>query len=214
MEEINAFQSELAAFSASLPEDMRLSDQSIAKYMPSAERMGYVYLQVHLRVAHIELYRFALPGVIDPSKNDIVRKLPLDFVEICKKQAVAHALCTGRFFMAIVDEVKKHPSRGKLNLVGDCTTAQMSGHCLRVLFVAIEHGIMEGLDEQTTAPLWRFRHPDEAYIRALIRDGFLHISEPWCEVLTMIKQVVRAPLPSFAFFPSLLLPLFSRTPRN
>ena len=194
MGEINAFQSELAAFSATIPEDMKLSDQSIAKYMPSAERVGYVYLQTRLRVAHIELYRFALPGIIDPMKNDIVRKLPLDFAEACKKQAVAHALCTGRFFMAIVDEVAKHPFRGKLNLVGDCTSAYMSTQCLRVLLIAIEHGIYENLNEQTTAPLWRFQHPDEAYIRNMIRDGFFKVSEPWGEVLTMIKQVVCASL--------------------
>ncbi|KAI6783882.1 putative transcriptional regulatory protein-like protein [Emericellopsis cladophorae] len=188
MEDINNFQNELTRFHLCIPDDIRLSDQSIAKYIASPEKVGYVYLHTHLSVGHIDLYRFALPGIIDPKKNDIVQRLPKDFVERSKKQAIAHALCSGRFCIAIQKEAEKHPYTGKGPVAGDCTIPHMATQTLRVLLLAIQHRIYDNLTQDTTAPLWRFEDPDEKYIRRLIEDGLFKVSEPWKHILMTCYQ--------------------------
>ena len=190
MEDINNFQNELTRFHLSIPDDLRLSDQSISKYMASPERMGYVFLHTHLSLGHIDLYRFALPSILDPKVNDILRRLPEDFVLRSRKQAVAHALCTGRFCEAIQNEGDKLPATGKLNLAGDCTIPKMASESLRVFLIAMEHKIYDDLTEDTTAPLWHFQQPNEAYVRSLIENGLFRVSAPWSPILLSCKQVV------------------------
>lgn len=190
MEDINAFQNELTRFHASIPNEVRLSDQSITKFMSTSERVGFVYFHTHLSVGHIDLYRFALPGILDPSKNDILRRLPPDFVERSRKQAVAHALCTGRFCVAIQDEIERLAKTGVKALAGDSTISHMSTQSLRVFLIAMQHKIYDNLTEDTTAPLWRFQEPDEDYIRSLITNGLFRVSEPWCDILLVGKQSV------------------------
>ncbi|CAI6092085.1 unnamed protein product, partial [Clonostachys chloroleuca] len=188
MEDINNFQNELTWFHASIPNDVRLSDQSLSKFMASSERVGYVYFHTHLSVGHIDLYRFALPGILDSTKNDILRRLPPDFVQRARKQVVAHALCTGRFCVAIQDEMDRLAKCGITGFAGDATIAHMATQSLRVFLVAMQHEIYDDLTEGTTAPLWRFQQPDEAYIRSLITNGLFRVSEPWCPVLVACQQ--------------------------
>lgn len=190
MEDINTFQKELTRFHLSIPDDIRLSDQSIAKYIASPERSGYVFLHTHLSVGHIELYRFALPGILDPKKNNLLRRLPQDFVKRAKKQAVAHALCTGRFCVAIQKEAERLAKAGKPCLAGDATIPHLVTESLRVFLIAMQHRMYENLTEDTTAPLWRFQPPDESYIRSLIEDGLLKVSAPWSPILVKCQQSV------------------------
>ena len=194
MEDISNWQNELTRFHASIPDDIRLSDASIAKYMASSERVGYVYFHTHLSVSHIDLYRFALPGILDSSRNNILRRLPQAFIDKSRKQAVAHALCTGRFCVAIQDVVDRLPGTGRLRLASDCTISHMVTQSLRVFLIAMQHKIYDNITENTTAPLWRYQEPNEQYIRGLIEDGLLRISEPWCPILMTSEQAVR---PSF-----------------
>lgn len=189
MEDVNNFQNELTRFHLSIPDDIRLSDQSIAKYIASPERAGYVFLHTHLSVGHIDLYRFALPGIVDPNKNDILRRLPQDFVERSRKQAVAHALCTGRFCVAIQNQAESLDTE-KPYLAGDFTIPHIATQSLRVFLIAMQHRIYDNLTEDTTAPLWRFQPPNESYIRSLIVDGLFRVSAPWGPVLRTCNQAV------------------------
>lgn len=201
MEDINNFQQELSRFNMSIPDDIRLTDASVAKYMASPERAAFVFLHAHLSISHIDLYRFALPGILDTDKNDILQRLPKDFVERSKKQAVAHALCNGRFFVAIQKEVDKLPViPGKINLAGDCTITNMATQSLRIFLIAMQHRIYDNLTEDTTAPLWRYQQPNEPYIRHLIQDGLFKVSEPWKPILTTCGQAVSLSCLSSSMF--------------
>jgi hypothetical protein len=195
MEDISNWQNELSRFHASIPDDIRLSDQSIKKYMASSERVGFVYFHTHLSVSHIDLYRFALPGILDSSRNNILRKLPLDFIEKSRKQAVAHALVTGRFCVAVQNEIERLPDTGHLKLAGDCTISHMVTQSLRVFLIAMQHNIYDNLTEGTSAPLWRWQEPNEQHIRTLIEDGLFRISKPWCQILMTSEQAVSYPCP-------------------
>ena len=192
MAEISSYQNELIRIHAALPEEVRLSDQSIARYMPSKERAGFVFLHTHLAICHIDLYRFALPNMHEQTSIEVLKQLPHDFIVKCQKQTVAHALCLARFCQAIQDELEKQPKDGTLKLAGDCTIGHMSTQCLRVLLIALQHKLYENLEGHSTAPLWRYERVDEPKIRTLITEGLFRVTEPWGEVLGIAKQAVRS----------------------
>ncbi|TWU77358.1 hypothetical protein ED733_005696 [Metarhizium rileyi] len=187
MADINRLQNELTRFHMSLPPDYFLSDQSVAKYMSSPERAGYVFLHTHLAVSHIDLYRFSLPGQRDKVSVDILRKLPKEFIARSQKQAVAHAMCLGRFCDAIQNEVDQMPDTGKLELAGDYSTFQMSTQCVRVLLVALQYQLYRDIADVTTAPLWRSVEVDEAHIQFLI-SSVQRVTRPWCDILNVAQQ--------------------------
>ncbi|KJK89378.1 hypothetical protein H633G_06747 [Metarhizium anisopliae BRIP 53284] len=187
MADINRLQNELTRFHMSLPPEILLSDQTVAKYMASPERAGYVFLHTHLAVSHIDLYRFSLPGQRDKVSVEILRKLPREFIARSQKQAVAHAMCLGRFCDAIQNEVDQMHDTGKLKLAGDHSTFQMSTQCVRVLLVALQYGLYRDIADVTTAPLWRSVEVDEAHIRFLI-DSVQRVTRPWCDILNVAQQ--------------------------
>lgn len=189
MADINGLQNELTRFHMSLPPEVLLSDQTVSKYMASSERAGYVFLHTHLAVSHIDLYRFSLPGQRDKVSAEILRKLPREFIARSQKQAVAHAMCLGRFCDAIQSEVDQMHDTGKLELAGDYSTFQMSTHCVRVLLVALQYELYRDITEVTTAPLWRSVEVDEAHLRFLI-DSVQRVTRPWCDILNVAQQAV------------------------
>lgn len=191
MAEINGLQTELARIGASLPDDLRLSDQSILRYVAAQERPGFVFLHTHLLAAHIDLYRFALPCNSDATAVDLSRKLPHEFLAKSQKQAVAHALCLARFCDAVLRVFERLPKSGRLQLAGDCTIASIATQSLRVLLIALEHELYQDLAENSSAPLWRNEPADEAHIRVLIT-SLLRISEPWSQLLQVSAQAVRS----------------------
>lgn len=187
MADINGLQNELTRFHMSLPPEVLLSDQTVIKYMASPERAGYVFLHTHLAISHIDLYRFSLPGQRDKISTDILRRLPREFIARSQKQAVAHAMCLGRFCDAIQTEVDQMQDTGKLELAGDYSTFQMATHCVRVLLIALQYKLYRDINDVTTAPLWRAVEVDEAHIRFLI-DSVQRVTRPWCSILNVAQQ--------------------------
>ncbi|QUC19776.1 uncharacterized protein UV8b_04017 [Ustilaginoidea virens] len=187
MADINGLQNELTRFHMSLPPEILLSDQTVAKYMASTERCGYVFLHTHLAISHIDLYRFSLPGQRDKVPAEVLRRLPPEFIARSQKQAVAHAMCLGRFCDAIQTEVDQMRDTGRLELAGDYSTFQMSTHCVRVLLVALQHELYRDITDVTTAPLWRSVEVDEAHIRFLV-DAVQRVTRPWCCILKVAQQ--------------------------
>ena len=201
MYEINNFQNELNRIHASLPEDIRLSDQSIARYLPSQERAGYVWLHGHLSVCHMDLYRFALPNLLEQTYSEGLQQLPKDFVTKCQKQTVGHALCLARYYEYIQDKIDTSPKDGLVQLVGDCTVGHMATNAIRILLIGLQYNLFEDLEKLTTAPLWRYEPPTEADVRRMI-DACLKICEPWCEVLPIVKEAVSTKLPKAILLPT------------
>ncbi|KAG5914002.1 hypothetical protein E4U42_000733, partial [Claviceps africana] len=187
MANINGLQNELTRFHMSLPPELLLSDQTVTKYMASPERTGYVFLHTHLAISHIDLYRFSLPGQRDKVPADILLKLPIDFVTRSQKQAVAHAMCLGRFCDAIQTQIDQMQDGGRLELAGDYSTFQMSTHCVRVLLTALQYELYRNIADITTAPLWRSVEVDEAHIHFLI-DSVQRVIRPWCRILNIARQ--------------------------
>ncbi|RDA87587.1 hypothetical protein CP532_4005 [Ophiocordyceps camponoti-leonardi (nom. inval.)] len=187
MADINGLQNELTRFHSSLPPDILLCDQSIARYMAMPERPGYVFIHCHLAGCHVELYGFFLPGQIEKIPVEIVRKLPREFLARSQKQAVAHSMSFGRFCDAIQNEVDQMRDTGKQELAADYSTIQVGTACVRVLVAAIQHQLFRDISQETTAPLWRMGKTDESHLRFLIK-AVQRVTEPWCGILNMAQQ--------------------------
>lgn len=203
MADIAALQSELTRFHVSIHDELRLTDQSMARYAASNQWRGYCFFHTHMAVSHIDLYRFSLPGPRTPASIEILRKLPPDFIARCQKQAVAHAMSLARFLDAIKIETDKMPNPGNPKLVGDYSVAHMATQCIRVLLIALQYNLYENLSD-TTAPTWRGAETSEAQIKSLI-DTIMEITEAWAEIFDMAKQAVRGASRSlYSFLFSLL----------
>lgn len=189
MAEINGLQNELTRFHMSLPPELFLGDQSVARYMASTERPGYVFLHMHLAMSHIDLYRFSLPGQHTKVPADLLRKLPPEFLARSQKQAVAHAMSLGRFCDAIQNEVDGMRHTGKLELAGDYSTFQMSTQAVRVLLIALQYKLYRDINDVATAPLWRSVEVDEPHIHFLV-DSIQRVTRPWCDILMVARQAV------------------------
>ncbi|KAK5989995.1 hypothetical protein PT974_08258 [Cladobotryum mycophilum] len=186
MADINALQNELTRLHASIPDDLRLSDQSISRYAQSERWMGYVYFHTHMAGCHMDLYGFSLPGHRDPAAIEILRKLPKEFLARSQKQAVAHSMCLARFFDAVRNETENIPNQGNVKLVGDYSVTHMATHCIQILLIALQYNLHQDLADHTTAPLWRSGPTSEVQIRAFI-DTMLEITEPWSRVIEVTR---------------------------
>lgn len=191
MADINTLQSELSRFNASLPDELKLNDQNITRYMASEEGPGYVFLHTCLGSSHLDLYSLSLPGLREQITVDILRKLPREFICKSQKQAIAHALCLARFCDIVQREVERGSSNRKLKLAGDPSILNVTNQVLRVLLTALQHNFYQDLADHTTAPLWRSEPADEVHIRGLI-DVLLRISESWCQIIPKARHFVSS----------------------
>jgi hypothetical protein len=199
MANIRTLQTDLTRIKTSLPDDLRLSDQNISRYVAAQERPGFVFLHAHLLACHIDLYRFALPGMLDKAQAEVFLKLPQDFLIKSQKQAVAHALCLARFCDAVLKEFRKQPRTGRIQFAADCTIPFTVTQCLRVLLVALQYNLFHDLSEYTSAPSWRNEPADEASIHNLI-DSLLAIEEPYCQIFDLAAKVHESNMAMVAEF--------------
>lgn len=191
MAEINNLQSELSRFHLSLPPEYKFSDQNIVKYMAADERVGYVYLHSHLGASHIDLYRFSLPGVKDTA-DEVLRRLPREFVLQSQKQAVAHAACLAEFCDAVLTEYAKHPSKTVIRLAGDYSMPHMCTQAIRVFLVALHHRLYDDTANKTTVPPWRglnTRTFTEEDIHRMM-NNMVKMMEPWSHIFSITKNAV------------------------
>src|SRR5688572_12365466 len=153
MSDINEFQNALSQLHACLPSHLRLTEQSIAAYTCKPEQAGYCYFHTHYIVAHIDLYRFALPGFQQKSQREALMRLPRDFIAKSQRQAISHAICLAKFCEDITAESEKAMKRGEsgsrstsetLKIGGDATIFHMATQGLRVLLVALQYRLYEG----------------------------------------------------------------------
>lgn len=189
MAEIRALQHELGCFHMAVPKSFNLSDANIERIIATEQRNGYIYLHSHIGVAHIDLYRFSLPGV-HGTAPDLLQRLPLEFVQMSQKQAVSHSIAVATFCDAIRLEHEKHPSLLPIRLTGDYSITHMCTQAIRVLVVALCHNLYHDLAGKTTSPPWRgvnARNVTEADIREMI-DNLFKIMEPWSHISRITKQ--------------------------
>lgn len=189
MADIINLQNDLTLISTALPDDLKLSDQSISRYVAAQERPGFVFLHTHIFASHIDLYRFALPSMNDKASIDLSRKLPTEFLVKAQKQAVANAISLARFCDAVLQVFDTLPKTGRLQLAADAGIGPIVTQSLRVLLIALQHNLYQDLAEHTTPPQWRSEPADEAHIRGLI-NSLLSITEPWCQILPTAAQAV------------------------
>lgn len=188
MEDIRNLQLELSRFSSSLPINLRLSDHNIVPWLHSQEQPAFVILHGQYCSAHIDLYRFSLPGLHEGGTPGILKKLPRDFVLKSQKQAIAHAITLARFWETVYKEVQGI-SGGRGILLGDYAITESVQLCVDVLIVARRHNLYRDLSTHSTAPLWRNEPVDDGSMRTLI-NACIQVLEPWSQVIPSVKPEV------------------------
>lgn len=188
MEDIRKLQLELSRLNSSLPGNLRLSDQNIVHWLRSPEHPAFVTLHSQYCAAHIDLYRFSLPGLHEGGTLNILKKLPRDFVLKSQKQAIAHAITLARFWEAVYKEMQAI-SGVRTALLGDYTIAESVQLCIDVLMTARRHNLYRDLSTHSTAPLWRNEPVNDGSIRILI-NACIQALEPWSQVIPSVKPEV------------------------
>ena len=184
MEVVNSLQNEIARFTASLPDPLKLTDQNLTKFLDTADWIAFLLIHVWISHLHIDLYRFALPGLREQAHPDLLRKLPKDFISKSQKQAVAHALSLGRLFQTIQTDYGR-----TANEVGSFWLVPTVVQVAKVLMKAIQHQLCRDLSDHTTAPLWRSAEASDQEVRGLI-DWSVRIVEPWSNQVPCMAPIV------------------------
>lgn len=188
MKEIHQLQKELSRLHLGFPITLQLNDASMDHYMSSPDRLGYVWLHNHVGVSHIDLYRFALPGIEDFSP-EYLAKLPAEFVAMSRKQAVAHGLSVARFIRGVYEASKREPSTISVKLIGDYSICHMSTQALRVILIALQYDLYINIQDCTTAPPWSNAIATAEEIHELIY-AILAATESWSKIFRVTKQAV------------------------
>jgi hypothetical protein len=184
MEGVNSLQNEITRFTAALPDSLKLSDQNLTSFLKSPEWTGYFMIHIWISQLHIDLYRFALPGLREQAHPDLLRKLPKDFIMKSQKQAVAHALSLARLFQTVQNDYSRSPTAPGSHWLGPCV-----GQVAKVLMKAIQYQLYRDLGDHTTAPLWRNENANDFTIRSLI-DTSLRMVEPWSKKIPALAPIV------------------------
>lgn len=109
LESVNQLQCQLFQFHQSLPDDLKVSNASIAKWALSPNCGSYVMIYTMFCELHIDLYRFSIPGLREEADPELARQLPQEFVEKSRNQAVGYAVSLSRFWQNMQGYVSKRP---------------------------------------------------------------------------------------------------------
>ncbi|KAJ4418872.1 hypothetical protein N0V82_005319 [Gnomoniopsis sp. IMI 355080] len=157
LESVNQLQCQLFQFHQSLPDYLKVSDSSIAKWAWSPDCASFVMIYTMFCELHIDLYRFSIPGLREEADPEIARQLPQDFVEKSRNQAVGYAVSLSRFWQSMQVHVSKRPADdGTEKLLSYDTTLILSiVQSTKVLLAARKHLLFSHLGEGSSAPLVR-----------------------------------------------------------
>ncbi|KAL1894977.1 hypothetical protein Cpir12675_003436 [Ceratocystis pirilliformis] len=155
MEEVNRLQNEVSSFTASLPDDLKLNEQNIARWAGSREEQIYVFVHSWICALHVELYQFAVPGLQESGSAELLRKLPNTFLIKAQKQAVAFAVAAARFWHMFQAQATINRDPLAPLFLGDTYLMPSVQGCTKVLITALHHNLYDNLAEHSTAPLSR-----------------------------------------------------------
>lgn len=109
---ISELQTDLIEFHQSLPDCVKVTGTTGTNFqywVNSPEFGSFVMLYTFFCELHIDLYRFSIPGLREEADPEIMSRLPVEFVEKSKKQAVAFAVSVSRFWRSMKELVDQRP---------------------------------------------------------------------------------------------------------
>ncbi|KKA26766.1 hypothetical protein TD95_001701 [Thielaviopsis punctulata] len=186
MEEVTRLQNEVSSFTASLPEDLKLNEQNLARWAGSPEEQIFVFVHSWICILHVELYQFAVPGLRESGSAELMRKLPNTFLIKAQKQAVAFSVAAARFWKMFQEQamVNRHPLAPLY--LGDNYLMPCIQECAKVLIAAFHHKLFNDLAEHSSAPLNRNETVTPDTIRELITSTVTFI-QPLANIIPSMK---------------------------
>lgn len=160
MEHVNQYQTALYRFTDTLPENLKLSVDTVDAHILRPDRPSFSMLHTWYCQTHIELYSFSLHALgqstaQDPLPWEFFLRSQQEFLRRSQQQAVAYAICLAQTWEYTIRSVKKHPSASLRH--GLVTVDWMIGACavdvVEVLLAARKYKLYRNLRGNTSAPM-------------------------------------------------------------
>ncbi|KAL2204716.1 hypothetical protein CC79DRAFT_1370528 [Sarocladium strictum] len=90
--DLQALQSELDHFEATLPPDLKLSAERLMLMANSPESVKYMALHMQWNQSHCDLYRICVPGLREALPRDVLAETPMDVINRCQQNCLAATL--------------------------------------------------------------------------------------------------------------------------
>ncbi len=193
IEDISRLQRRLDLVKESLPESTGLSDSNIRRHCGLASWAAFIMLHTWIFQLHLDLYRFALPGIREQATTDLLRLLPVPFLATARSQAVGFAVVLSRFWQtssAVQSSVNGAPGLLAADHVFPACVIQST----KILLIAKQNRIFFDLRAHSTVPLFRSEAFDDAAIEGLVESN-MAILEPYYKVMPKVEKMVRRERP-------------------
>jgi len=173
MEGVRRLQVRLASLSDSLPATYKRSERNLGDLVGTSDWVGFVLLHMWICQRYMDLYHFALPvsGGEQQVSADLVRKLPAEFLDKSRGQAVGWAVSLAQFGESLQALFDGHPRARDVLAAANRWIYPCLNHSNRILMMARQHGLYEDLRNQSTAPLRHGGVIDEAALSGLMRSN-------------------------------------------
>lgn len=91
-DQLRSLDEELAAFRASLPEELGTDDNRLLLMCHSPEAKAYLILHSTLHLCRCDLYRFLIPGIKESVCPSAMEQTPEEYIQHCQQQCLDSAL--------------------------------------------------------------------------------------------------------------------------
>jgi len=159
---------------------------------------GFVTLHAWICQLHVDLNRFALPGIREQAASEVKTALPTAFIKQCERQAVAWAISFSNFWESLQHLVRRRPPGPGRLLIIDFPLTVCVLQVTKVLLIAKQHRLCHDLTE-SSAPL-ATEAVDDDTIDKLIRSNIDILDDVAMYIPRIGELVSDFPVSSHAFY--------------
>jgi hypothetical protein len=165
---VSRFQRTLNDFTGSLPELLNSSAASVEAHLHRPDRAAYITLHTWFGITHIELYRFALSHLRDPTAPTYCPDVPREFMLSSRQQAVAYAVSLAQLWKHHIDMVLECsvPEKGLVTI--DWMVGAWFVEVATILLMARKHRLWHNLVQGSSAYLCRRKPIDDDLLASLL----------------------------------------------
>ena len=189
MEDINRLQGQLNIVKDSLPDNLQVSDVSLRYYCGHPEWPAFIMLHTWIFQLHLDLYRFALPGIREQAHSELFRALPQGFLINAQYQAIAFAIVLSRFWESSLSLMRSlSPSQEQL-LTADHVLPPCIIQSTKILLLARQYSMFFDLRACSTVPAFRDEPADDTHLERLVKSN-MALLDSLVDVMPKVKIMV------------------------
>ncbi|KAK3940478.1 hypothetical protein QBC46DRAFT_434535 [Diplogelasinospora grovesii] len=191
MEDVNRLQFEMDRISESIPGTLQLSHGNIKHQYTTTDWPAFLMLHTWIFQLHVDLYRFALPGIRERATDELFHVLPQDFLVRAQFQAIAFAVVLARFWETALDLMAHQPYSALIDLVAaDHILPTCVIQSTKILLVARQYQRLFDLRSNSTVPPFRNEAVNDAALATLVESN-MALLDTYCRVMPKVDEMAR-----------------------